>query len=222
MVPVEAHLVLNHVPVVGLIFGLVFFVAGLKRSSNAALSAGLRIFVAMGIVVLLVAVSGLLAASLLADAIWLDPDALSVHRQVGVLTLAVVVGLGFFSGILLIVSRTAPVLPAWTMTTVLVLAIAGAGASLWAAYLGGSLRHNELERGHTISTSQRDAADFDVFRPRHLRRPTRGLDARWARPKTPGSASSTRPGLTVSHRACDETCVSGERCPRILLDGPRS
>jgi hypothetical protein len=33
MVPVEAHLVLNHVPLVGLIFGLVFFVAGLKRSS---------------------------------------------------------------------------------------------------------------------------------------------------------------------------------------------
>jgi hypothetical protein len=154
MVPVEAHLVLNHVPVVGLIFGLVFFVAGLKRSSKPALLAGLRIFVVMGIVVLLVAGSGFVAANLLADAAWLDPDALSAHRQVGILTLVIFVALGGFSGVLLVVSRTTPVLPAWAMTTALALAIAGVGASLWAAYLGGALRHTELGRGHPISTSQ--------------------------------------------------------------------
>ena len=31
MVPIEAHLVLNHVPLVGLVFSLVFFVAGFSR-----------------------------------------------------------------------------------------------------------------------------------------------------------------------------------------------
>lgn len=153
MVPVEAHLVLNHVPLVGLIFGLVFFVAGLKRSSEAALLAGLRIFVAMGIVVLLVAGSGLVSANLLAEAAWLDPDALSGHQQVGILTLVVLVGLGGFSGVMLFVSRTIPQFPAWAMTTVLVLALAGVGASMWAAYLGGALRHTELGRAHPVSTS---------------------------------------------------------------------
>ena len=98
MVPVEAHLALNHVPLVGLVFGLVFFVVGLKRSSQAALLTGLRIFVAMGIVVLLVAGSGLVTAHLLA--------------------------------------------------------IAGLGASMWAAYLGGALRHTELGRVHLASTSR--------------------------------------------------------------------
>jgi hypothetical protein len=39
MIPVEAHLFLNHVPVVGLVFGLVFFVAGLKLSSESTLLA---------------------------------------------------------------------------------------------------------------------------------------------------------------------------------------
>jgi hypothetical protein len=29
MIPVEAHLALNHVPLIGLVFGLVFFVGGL-------------------------------------------------------------------------------------------------------------------------------------------------------------------------------------------------
>jgi hypothetical protein len=156
MIPVEAHLVLNHVPLVGLMFGLVFFVAGLKRSSEAALCAGLRIFVAIGVVVLLVAGSGLVTANLLAEAAWLDPDALSVHRQVGLLTLVVLVALGGFSGVMLFASRNTPLLPAWAMTTVLVLAIAGVGVSIWTAYLGGGLRHTELGRGHHVSTSRRD------------------------------------------------------------------
>src|SRR5262245_40724718 len=96
MVPVEAHLALNHVPLVGLIFGLVFFVAGLRRSSPAVLTA-LRIFVAMGIAGLLVAGSGLVTAHLLAEAPWLDPGDLAVHRQVGILALGVLVSLGGFS-----------------------------------------------------------------------------------------------------------------------------
>ena len=52
MIPVEVHLSLNHVPVVGLALGLVLFVSGLTRSATAAVLAGLRVFVAMGIVVL--------------------------------------------------------------------------------------------------------------------------------------------------------------------------
>lgn len=153
MVPVEAHLVLNHVPLVGLMFGLVFFVAGWKRLSQAALLAGLRIFVAMGIVAFLVAGSGLVSANVLAEAAWLDPEALSGHKQVGILTFVVLVGLGGFSSVMLFVPRNTQTCPAWAMTTVLVLALAGVGASMWAAYLGGALRHTELGRAHPVSTS---------------------------------------------------------------------
>jgi hypothetical protein len=41
MVPVEAHLALNHVPLVGLVFGLVFFVVGLKRPDRPESARGL-------------------------------------------------------------------------------------------------------------------------------------------------------------------------------------
>jgi hypothetical protein len=92
--PLEAHLFLNHVPLIGLVFGLVFLVAGLKRSSDAALRASLRIFVAMSVIVVLVAGSGLVSANILADATWLDADALSRHRLAGIFTLAVFVTLG--------------------------------------------------------------------------------------------------------------------------------
>jgi hypothetical protein len=74
MIPVEAHLVLNHIPFIGLAFGLVFFVAGLMRSSEQALRAGLRIFLAMGIAVLPVVGSGLMSARILVNATWLDAE----------------------------------------------------------------------------------------------------------------------------------------------------
>ncbi len=154
MIPVEAHLFLNHVPVVGLVFGLVFFVAGLKRSSESTLLAGLRIFIAMSIVVLLVVGSGLVAESSLENVAWLDADALSRHRAAGILTLAVLVSLGGVSGAILSAFRSRPTFPAWATTSVLLLAIAALGVCLWTGYLGGALRHNELRRN---SFTQDDA-----------------------------------------------------------------
>jgi hypothetical protein len=69
-----------------------FFVAGLMRSSEQAVRAGLRIFLVMGIAVLPVPGSGLMSATILANATWLDAHALSNHRLAGILTLAVLVG----------------------------------------------------------------------------------------------------------------------------------
>ena len=41
MIPVEAHLLLNHGPLVGLVFGLAFVVAGLMRGTDQTLRAAL-------------------------------------------------------------------------------------------------------------------------------------------------------------------------------------
>jgi len=144
--PLEAHLFLNHVPLVGLVFGLVFLVAGLKGSSDAALRASLRIFVAMGVIVVLVAGSGLVSAHILADATWLDADALSRHRLAGIFTLAILVTLGGLSGAMLSSSRNTSTLQAWRRTAVLVLALVAIGACLCTAYVGGRLRHSELRQ----------------------------------------------------------------------------
>jgi uncharacterized membrane protein len=148
MIPIEAHLALNHVPLVGLAFGLVFLMVGLTRSSEAALALGFRTFVAIGIVVLPVAVSGLVSEKVLAGATWLDADIMSTHRLAGIMTLVVLVALGALSAAVLVVFRRVPSIPRWTQTTVLLLAIAGFAMSAWTAYLGGSLRHTELGRGH--------------------------------------------------------------------------
>jgi hypothetical protein len=145
MIPVEAHLVLNHIPLIGLAFGLVFFVAGLIRSSEEALRAGLRIFLVMGIAVLPVVGSGLMSATILANATWLDRHALSDHRVAGILTLAALVGLGILSGTALVRSpQNRRAISVRVRNAVLLLAFAGFGTTVWTAYLGGALRHTEL------------------------------------------------------------------------------
>jgi hypothetical protein len=152
MIPVEAHLVLNHIPLIGLACGLVFFVAGLMRSSEQFLRAGLRIFLVMGIVVLPVVGSGLMSATILANATWLDTHALSNHRLAGILTFVVLVGLGTLSGTALFTSaHNRRAMPARVRNAVLFLAVAGFGATVWTAYLGGALRHTELASGEPSS-----------------------------------------------------------------------
>src|SRR5262245_7518029 len=144
MIPVEAHLALNHVPLVGVAFGIVFFVSGLTRRSSATLLAGLRVFVAMGILALPVVGSGLLSASALENAAWLDADAVTGHQRGGIVTLGVLVTLAGLSGVLLSSWRKTSALPRWGRTATLALALIGLGAGSWTAYLGGRLRHSEL------------------------------------------------------------------------------
>jgi hypothetical protein len=75
MTAIHAHLFFNHIPVVGLMFGIVFLIAGMKRSSVPTLLTGLHIFVVMGFIAIPVAISGLVSANVLQGAPWLDAGA---------------------------------------------------------------------------------------------------------------------------------------------------
>jgi hypothetical protein len=99
----------------------------------------------MGIAVLPVVGSGLVSATVLADATWLDADALSDHQLAGILTLVVLMGLGTVCGVALFTSRrNGRTVPVRVRRVVFLLAVAGFCASGWTAYLGGTLRHSEL------------------------------------------------------------------------------
>ena len=70
MFAVQVHLVLNHVPLTGRVLGLVFYVLGIKESSEVALLIGERIFVATGAISIVVLATDLLSAHALSVAEW--------------------------------------------------------------------------------------------------------------------------------------------------------
>jgi uncharacterized membrane protein len=144
MIPVEAHLLLNHIPVIGLLFGVAFLVIGVVRDSPFATRTGLHTFVAVGVIGIAVGASGLLAANILADAQWLDPKAVGTHRLAGILTLVLLVALACSSGSVLFSLRHRPTCSRAVTRALLGLATIALGAALWTAYLGGHLRHTEL------------------------------------------------------------------------------
>src|SRR5262245_37952218 len=148
MFAVQAHLVLNHVPLTGLVFGLIFYILGIKKSSEAALLTGERIFVAMGAISIAVLASGLRFAHALLTVQWLDTTAVHSHERVGILTLIVLIVLAILSGIILERSRGGRKVGFVRLrTAILVLATLSFGMVLWTSRLGGELRHSELKSG---------------------------------------------------------------------------
>lgn len=166
MVPVQVHLVLNHVPLVGLVLGLIFFVAGIKRSSDSALLTGMRIFLAMGLIAVPVLASGLLSARVLNGAPWLDSRAVGRHQLAGILTVMVLVVLAALCGIILFRSfQGRGSGSVGVRSVVLLIAATGLGMVLWTSWLGGALRHSELTSGRQQSPPRME---------------TRAIPHRWA------------------------------------------
>jgi len=147
MFPVQVHLVLNHVPLTGLAFGLVFYILGIKKSSEAGLLTGERIFVAMGAISIAVLASGLRSAHALLPVQWLDTAAVHSHERAGILTLIVLIVLAILSGIIQGRSRGRRIGFVRLRAAILVFATVSLGMVLWTSRLGGELRHSELKFG---------------------------------------------------------------------------
>ena len=147
MFPVQVHLVLNHVPLTGLAFGLVFYILGIKKSSEAALLTGERIFVAMGAISIAVLASGLRSAHALLPVQWLDTAAVHSHERAGILTLIVLIVLAILSGIIQGRSRGRRIGFVRLRAAILVFATVSLGMVLWTSRLGGELQHSELKFG---------------------------------------------------------------------------
>ena len=146
MIPVQVHLVLNHVPLVGLVFGLIFSVLGMKRSSPQFYLAGLRIFWGMGVIAIPIVLSGLRSADALSGSSWLNAIAVARHQRAGMLTLVVLMALSAVSETILFRSHRSFVYPTKRVrTAVRVIASVGLGVMLWTSSLGGELRHTELK-----------------------------------------------------------------------------
>jgi hypothetical protein len=154
MIPVQAHLVLNHVPLIGLLFGLVFLAAGLRQSMDRSIRAAFRIFVATGLTSIPVALSGLMSASALAKESWLDAQAVSRHQLAGITTLSVMLALTAISGAALFKSRATGRASHRASVGAAALALVSLGSALWAGELGGHLRHTEMRVTQLESSRQ--------------------------------------------------------------------
>jgi hypothetical protein len=148
MDPVHLHLALNHVPVVGLAFGLLLLAASMIWRNDETQRFALGMFVLVALVALVVYATGEPTEEAVEHLPGVTDAVIDQHKQAATIGLigAELVGAVSLLG-LLVFARTRVRFPRWFVVVVLVLALAGQALMVWAGNTGGQIRHGEIRAG---------------------------------------------------------------------------
>ena len=146
------HLILTHVPVLGVAFAALLLAAGLARANRSLQRAGLAVLVLTGLAAGAAFLTGEGAEDVVGDAI-VGADALiGRHESAGIAGLIAASIAGVMGLVLLIQGRKGrPFSRALTVAS-LVAALATSGLLAWVANLGGQIGHPEIRSGQVLQS----------------------------------------------------------------------
>lgn len=153
----ELHLALNHLPIVGVVFGLLLLAYGKVRASDPVVRAALWSLALVGALAVGVYFTGEPAEHVVEGLARVSESQIDPHEEaalwgaIGGGVLALVSLFGLYR------HRTEPVSRGHTSLT-LVVALILAGVLSWIAYLGGRINHPELRSGFTVPAEHEEAA----------------------------------------------------------------
>lgn len=153
------HLLLNHVPVLGAVFGLLVLGYGYFRGSRDVMKAGLWLLLIVGVTGGLVYLTGEPAEELVEDLAGVSEAVMERHEAAALWATigAGLVGLVALAGL---VRWRGAELPRGYTGAVLGLTLGLTGLMGWTANLGGQVRHAEIRSGSSVSVSaQLEASD---------------------------------------------------------------
>jgi hypothetical protein len=138
------HLLLNHIPVLGVALGLVVLAGAAVRHHTFLARCALVLFIVSALVAIPTYFTGEPAEDLVEGAAgdietWVEP-----HEESALVSLGLVETLGVLSLIGLWMGRGRPALPRGVLGLTLVAAAIAAGSLAWTANLGGQIRHSEI------------------------------------------------------------------------------
>ncbi len=147
MNPAHLHLLLNHIPVLGVGFGLAVLGWATFRPRPDFARLALVVFIVSALTAIPTYLSGEPAEGAIegvAGAIepWVEP-----HEEAALVSLVLVEGLGVLGLVALWSARRAASLSRPLMMASLALALATAGSLAYTANLGGLIRHTEIRSG---------------------------------------------------------------------------
>jgi len=147
----QVHLMLNHVPVLGILFVTIALAAGLWLRLGTLLRFALVTLVAISLAAIPVYFSGGSSEETIEKLAGVQKSAIEQHEDVARVVSLGLGMLGLASVVALIRYRRRAIPPALA-ATMLVAVVALSGALAWTAHLGGQIRHAEL-RGVTSAAT---------------------------------------------------------------------
>lgn len=143
MNPAHLHLILNHAPVMGALFGLGLLLAARLRKSDELLKAAFVVLILTGLAAAAAYFTGEPAEDWIAKAAGVAQPMIEEHEEAATLAFGFSAAAGLLSmGGLFILAR-ARAIPRWGMIACIVASLVAAMAMARTAYLGGQIRHEE-------------------------------------------------------------------------------
>jgi uncharacterized membrane protein len=137
------HLMLNHVPIMGFAFGLLFAGWGWWRRNDAAVRAGLVLFLVTGLATIPVFLSGESAHEVVESLSGVSVDAIEVHEELGERAMIASIIVALFSAFVLYRYRSTPLPRGFALTSVVV-GLVSFGLLSYAGLQGGMIHHEEI------------------------------------------------------------------------------
>jgi hypothetical protein len=146
------HLVLTHIPVIGIGVVIAFLLAGLARRSRELKWVSLQMFVVLAFLSIVVYLTGSPASHQVRELPGISRETIHQHSSVADFAFWTMEVLGALSLGALVKFRHSTAIPGRVMTALLALAFLVMILMIWTASLGGRIRHSEI--GASSATRQ--------------------------------------------------------------------
>lgn len=146
------HLVLNHIPLLGILFGAILLAYGLWRGQEQVQKASLGLLAVAGLAIIAVYWTGEPAEEVVEGMAGVSHDAVEAHEEFAWygFVAGIATGVGALGALLYGALRRR--LVRWTAVATLVLALVSVGLIGYTANLGGKINHPELRGDTAVQT----------------------------------------------------------------------
>jgi uncharacterized membrane protein len=143
----HVHLLLNHIPVLGTVFGLILLIIAILRKSEELRKVCLGTFVVVTLLAIPVYLTGDPAENIVKNLPGVSKPTIDAHDDAAGASLIALSILGVVSLAGLILEWKSRPAPRWFGTLLLALSLIATGMMAWTANLGGQIRHSEVRSG---------------------------------------------------------------------------
>jgi formate hydrogenlyase subunit 3/multisubunit Na+/H+ antiporter MnhD subunit len=152
MNPAHLHLVLNHIPLVGIAFVILLLIIALLRTSNELINVSLIFVILIALWAIPAYLTGEPAEEMVEGLPGISEQLIEAHEEKAEITFILVEVVGAFALLTLIIRRFHRELGnILSVFTLLGLIVAG-GLIVWTANLGGKINHPEIRSNTSILT----------------------------------------------------------------------
>ncbi|HJU64034.1 MAG TPA: hypothetical protein VJ596_00085 [Gemmatimonadaceae bacterium] len=166
MSPVHIHLVLNHLPVVGLAFITLLLLVAFARRSGELTKVALAFLAVIGAVSVAVFLTGEPAEEAVEMLDGVSEAMIESHEEVALIALIAAVTVGAIALATLVILRKRTV-PRWVTGSALVLTLAVLGVMGVTANSGGQIRHSEIRASGAAARGAFPEADEESVERDH-------------------------------------------------------